>query len=385
MQSVALLIETSNAYARALLDGILSYTRSNLPWSLYVPEQVRGALPPTWISQWNGDGIIARIESEAIAGVLAGLKIPIVDVSAARYAPSTPYVETNDQKIAELAVNHFTQRGFQNFAFCGDSGFAWSDLRKEFFTAGINRLGASVHIFDSTPQLSEKYSWNREKGRLAKWLKELPRPTAVFACYDIKAQQILEVCRESNIAVPESIAVLGVDNDRLLCELCSPPLSSIVPDAIQTGYQAAALLDKMMSGEQVPAEGHFIEPLGVKTRQSTDVLAIEDSDVARAVQFIRENHWRGIDVSDVVKCCSLTRRVLDRRFKKNIGRTAHQEILRLRLERVKQMLVETKLPLSEIAIRCGFDNTEYMPVVFRRETDMTPSDYRRNMSKKQRE
>lgn len=381
MQSVALLIETSNAYARALLDGILSYTRSSLPWSLYVPERERGALPPAWIAQWNGDGIIARIESEAIAEVLSGLTIPIVDVSAARHAPSTPFVETNDKKIAELAVNHFTERGFQNFAYCGDPGFAWSNHRKDHFKRCVEKLGADVHLFESTPQLSNDYSWNQEKARLAKWLSDLPRPTAVFACYDIKAQQILEVCRELKIAVPESIAVLGVDNDRLLCELCSPPLSSIVPDAVQTGYQAAALLDQMMSGKHVAAAGHFIEPLGVKTRQSTDVLAMDDAEVAQAVQFIRENHWRGIDVSDVMKHCSLTRRVLDKRFKQCLGRTAHQEILRLRLERVKQMLMETKLSLSEIAARCGFDNPEYLPVVFRREIGQTPSNYRRTMRK----
>ena len=379
MQSVALLIETSNAYARSLLDGILSYTRSSLPWSLYVPEQERGAPPPNWIAQWNGDGIIARIESEAIADALSGLEIPIVDVSAARHAPSIPYVETNDEKIAELAAQHFTQRGFQHFAYCGDPGFAWSNLRRDHFTTYIESIGGDVHRFESTPQLSHQYSWNQEKARLTRWLNGLPRPVAIFACYDIKAQQILEVCREQKIAVPESIAVLGVDNDRLLCELCSPPLSSVIPDALQTGYQAAALLDRMMSGERVAARGHFIDPLGLKTRQSTDGLAIDDLEVAQAVQFIRENHWRGIDVSDVLKHSSLTRRVLDKRFKQSIGRTAHQEILRLRLDRVKQMLTETQLPLSEIAARCGFDNPEYLPVVFRREIGQTPSSYRRQM------
>lgn len=379
MQSVALLIETSNAYARALLDGILKFTRSNLPWSLYVPEQERGAPPPAWISQWNGDGIIARIESEEIAASLSGLSIPIVDVSAARHAPAYPYVETNDRMIAEIAVEHFLQRGFRNFAYCGDPGFAWSELRRKHFTDCVQETGASVHPFESTPHFSVHYSWNRERTRMAEWLQSLPGPTAVFACYDIKAQQVLEVCRELRIAVPESIAVLGVDNDRLLCELCSPPLSSIIPDAVQTGYQAASLLNQMMSGKRVPAEGHFINPLGVKTRHSTDVLAIEDPQVAQAMQYIRENHWTGIDVSDVVRNSTITRRVLDKRFRQAIGRTAHQEILRLRLERAKQMLVETKLPMSEIAVRCGFENPEYLPVVFRREIGQTPSGYRKVM------
>ncbi|MFK7736126.1 MAG: substrate-binding domain-containing protein [Pirellulaceae bacterium] len=379
MKSVALLIETSNAYARALLDGILRYTRANLPWSLYVPEQERGALPPSWIANWQGDGIIARIESEAIANKLSSLSIPIVDVSAARHAPSTPYVETNDEKIAELAVRHFVERGFETFAYCGDPGFAWSTMRRDQFAKRVGELGGTLHELQSTSRLSSDYSWNAERSRLAEWLQELPKPIAVFACYDIKAQQVLQVCREVNIAVPESVAVLGVDNDRLLCELCTPPLSSIIPDAVQTGYQAAALLDRMMSGDHVPPEGHLIDPLGVETRQSTDVLAIEDAEVAVALQFIRENHWRGIDVSDVLKVSMLSRRVLDKRFRVSIGRTPHQEIMRLRLERVKRMLMETDLPLAEIAERCGFENSEYMPVVFRREIGQTPSSYRRSM------
>ncbi|MEO1615397.1 MAG: DNA-binding transcriptional regulator [Planctomycetota bacterium] len=378
MKSVALLIETSNAYARALLDGILRYTRASIPWSLYVPEQERGALPPSWISQWQGDGIIARIESEAIAERLSHLSIPMVDVSAARHAPSVPFVETNDARIAELAVQHFVERGFQSFAYCGDPGFAWSNLRRDRFAERVSERGGTLHEFESTSRQSEAYSWNAENRKLGSWLRQLPKPIAIFTCYDIKAQQLLQACRDENIAVPESVAVLGVDNDQLLCELCTPPLSSIIPDAMQTGYQAASLLDRMMAGQDVPPDGHLIDPLGVMTRQSTDVLAIDDSDVAIALQFIRENHWRGIDVSDVLAVSSLSRRVLDKRFRATIGRTPHQEIMRLRLDRVKRMLVETELPVAEIAGRCGFENPEYMPVVFRRETGQTPSGYRRS-------
>lgn len=376
MKSVALLIETSNAYARALLEGILRYTRVNLPWSMYVPEQERGALPPSWLEKWHGDGIIARIESEAIADRLLKLSIPIVDVSAARHAPTTPYVETNDAKIAELAVEHFLERGFRQFAFCGDPGFAWSELRRAHFASRVKQEAGELHEFEASSRLSEDYSWNSERDKLGRWLRQLPKPIAVFTCYDIKAQQVLQVCREEKIAVPESVAVLGVDNDQLLCELCTPPLSSVIPDAVQTGYQAASLLDQMMSGKQVPPQGRLIEPIGIQTRQSTDVLAIDDSDVAVALQFIRENHWRGIDVSDVLKVSALSRRVLDKRFRSTLGRTPHQEILRLRLGRVKRMLAETELPLAEIAARCGFENPEYMPVVFRRETGQTPSGYR---------
>ncbi|MEM8734177.1 MAG: DNA-binding transcriptional regulator [Planctomycetota bacterium] len=374
--SVALFIETSNAYARGLLSGVLQYVRSHEPWSLYLPEQERGAPPPDWLADWNGDGIIARIESEQISEKLGRLEVPIVDVSAARHSPKVPFVETNDERIAKLATEHFLQRGFQHFAFCGDPGFAWSPMRCRHFERFVGEAGGKLERYDSISRWDTEYSWTKEKKRLGEWIASLPQPIGIWACYDIKAQQVLEVCREQEIAVPESVAVLGVDNDELVCELSSPPLSSVIPDVRRTGYVAASLLDQMIRGIDVPAEGHFIEPLGVATRQSTDILAIDDDDVSRALQFIRENAWRGVSVAEVLATVPLSRRVLESRFRKQLGRTPHQEIMRLRIERVKQMLLGTELNLASIAHRCGFQNPEYMTVAFRREVGMTPSAYR---------
>ncbi len=381
--SVALFIETSNAYARGLLEGVLQYVRSHAPWSLYLPEQERGAPPPEWLAKWKGDGIIARIESQTIAKRLRRMKIPVVDVSAARHSPTVPYVETNDDAIGKLAADHFLERGFTEFAYCGDPGFAWSDLRQKSFEKYVCRIDETqpvrkVHAYEAISRWDSQYSWTAEKKRLAKWILSLPQPIGILACYDIKAQQLLEVCRELSIAVPEAVAVLGVDNDRLVCELSSPPLSSAIPNTRRTGYEAAALLDRMMSGEQVPATGHFIEPLGIQTRQSTDVLAIDDPDVTAALRFIRENAWRGINVADVLAKVPLSRRVLESRFQKCLGRTPHQEIIRLRIDRVKQMLRQTDVPLSVIAQRCGFENSEYLSVAFRREGGQTPSSYRKD-------
>lgn len=377
MKSVALLIETSNAYARGLLTGILRFMRSHEPWSLYLPEQERGASPPKWLSEWEGDGIIARIESEPIAAALSNLHMPIVDLSAARHVESLPFVETNDVSIAELAAAHFSERGFRRLAFCGDPGFAWSEIRKQSFQAIAQRTHVELHTYDGRSRTDRNYSWTQEREQLANWLLALPKPIGIFACYDIKAQQILDVCRDLEIAVPESIAVLGVDNDQLVCELSSPPLSSIMPDALQTGYQAASLMARMMDGESLPPTGHLIDPIGIQTRQSTDILAIDDNDIAVALQFIRENYWRGIQVPDVLQVVPLSRRVLESRFKRYLGRTPREEILRLRLERVKQMLRETDLQLAQVALRCGFENPEYMPVFFKRETGISPSEYRR--------
>ncbi|MEK6233857.1 MAG: helix-turn-helix domain-containing protein, partial [Planctomycetales bacterium] len=199
------------------------------------------------------------------------------------------------------------------------------------------------------------------------------------ACYDIKAQQLLDVCRELDLGVPEQVAVLGVDNDRLLCDLADPPLSSVICNTHRTGQAAASLLDRMMSGEQVAPEAFLIEPVGVETRQSTDVLAIDDEHVAAAVRFIREHAWTGINVGDVLRRVPLSRRVLENRFRKILGRTPHEEITRLRIERVKELLTRTELPLSVIAARAGFQHDEYLSVAFKKQVGIPPSKYRKSM------
>ena len=377
-RSVALLIETSNSYSRGVLDGIAHFARHHERWSIFLPEQERGGRPPRWLGQWKGDGIIARIETDEIARALRKTKLPVVDVSAARHLPDTPWVETDDTAIAELALKHLLDRGFRNLAYCGDPGFNWSQWRRDKFAALTNAAGVNLRSFDSLSRIDPKYSWNREKRGLAKWLGGLPRPIGIFACYDIQAQKILEVCRELDIAVPEEVAVLGVDNDRLLCELADPPLSSIVCNTHRTGFEAAALLNRMMSGQQVDAEPVLVAPLGIQTRQSTDILAIEDPDIAAALRFLREHAMEGINVADVVRHVPLSRRVLESRFKKILGRSPHEELTRLKLERIKQLLTETDLSLAEIASRTGFEHDEYMSVFFRKAEGVPPGQFRKS-------
>ena len=384
-RSVALLIETSNAYSRGVLDGVIQYVRQHEPWSITLPEQERGARPPNWLSRWRGDGIIARIESDEIARVVRNTKLPVVDVSAARHLPDIPWVETDDQAIARLAAEHLLQRGFRHLAFCGDPGFNWSVWRGQHFEQIVREAGFQCHVHESIPRLDASYSWNREKRRLMTWLNRLPRPVGIMACYDIKAQQLLDVCRELEISVPEEAAVIGVDNDRLLCDLADPPLSSVICNTRRTGYEAASLLDRMMLGEPIPPEAFLLKPLGIETRQSTDILAIDDPHVAVAMRFIREQACAGIDVSDVLRQVPLSRRVLESRFRKIFGRTPHQEITRLRIDRVKQLLVETDLPLSTIASRAGFQHDEYMSVAFKKQVGHPPSKYRQSAGKQRRE
>ncbi|NNE01208.1 MAG: DNA-binding transcriptional regulator [Pirellulaceae bacterium] len=375
--NVALLIETSNGYARGVLDGVVSYVNQHGPWSIYLPEQDRTAPPPSWLASWRGDGIIARIETDEVANAVRRRGVPVVDVSAARRVEDIPWVETDDMAIAQLAADHLLHRGFKNLAFVGDPGFNWSLWREQHFCDAVAEADCDYFVHQSISRLDPDYTWDREKAALAKWLRELPNPVGIMACYDIKAQQVLDVCRELDLAVPEQVAVIGSDNDRLVCDLADPPLSSVIPNSKRAGYEAAKLLDRMMSGERVAAQPLLIEPLGVQTRQSTDILAIDDDDVATAVRFIRENALTGINVSDVLRHTPLSRRVLESRFRKILGRTPHEEIARLRIERIKQLLTTTDLTLAQIASRTGFQHVEYLTVAFKKSVGQSPSHYRR--------
>jgi LacI family transcriptional regulator len=372
-REVALLIETSNAYARGLLQGVVHYVREHQSWSFHLKEQGRGDDPPAWLENWKGDGIIARIETPRIAKAVARARLPAVDVSAARLLPSLPWLETDDTQIAALAAGHLMERGFKHFAFCGDSRFNWSLWRGEAFAVRIRTAGHDCHRYQPSASSEDLTEQVRD---IARWVRTLPKPIGIMCCYDIRGRQVLDACRTADVSVPDEAAVIGVDNDELLCELSLTPLSSVIPNAQRTGYEAAALLDHLMAGQTLSTTVHRIAPLGVAARQSTDVLAMDDRAIARAVQFIREHACSGINVSDLLKTVPLSRRVLEQRFQKLLRRSPREEIQLVRLNRVKQLLTDTDLPLYEIADRTGFEHVEYLSVVFKRETKMTASSYR---------
>ena len=375
MKRVALLIETSNAYARGLLQGIISYMREHGSWSVYLAEHGRGDRPPSWLGTWNGDGIIARVETPTIANALRQVKVPVVDVSASRLIPSLPWFETDDAAFAQLAAEHLIGRGFRQFAFCGDPHFNWSNWREEHFIRAIAGEGFPCSTYAPTRKFSKDDTAQVED--IASWIRKLPKPVGVMACYDLRGVQLLDACSRLGLAVPEEVAVIGADNDELLCELSHPPLSSVIPNTHRTGYEAAVLLDQLMEGAKGKSGAtHLISPLGVATRQSTNILAIEDPSMAKALHFIRQNACTGIKVADVLTIVPLSRRMLENRFMKFIGRSPHEEIIRVRVERVRQLLTETKLSLADIAERTGFTHAEYLTVVFRNKTGLTPGKYR---------
>lgn len=376
---VAVVIEASNAYGRGLLAGILRHVREQVPWTIFLPEHGRGAPPLEALSGWRGDGVIARIETPAIARAIAGLRRrgrpPVVDVSAARLLDGVPYVETDDAAIARLAADHFIERDFRHLAFLGDDRFRWSGNRRDAFVAAGAAAGRSVGVFARPARRGSA----TDDELIEEWLAGLPKPVGLFACYDIRGRQALDACRRAGLAVPDDVAVLGVDDDALLCGLASPPLSSIVPDAAGAGRLAAELLEALMRGETLEREEWLLPPLGVATRQSTDVLAIDDPLVVAAVKHIRDHACEGIKVPDVARAVGATRRLLDARFLRRVGHTPREEIARVQFRRVEQLLVETDLPLAAVAARAGFRHTEYMTVAFTRRYGASPSRWRIRM------
>ena len=374
---VAVLIEASNAYGRGLLEGIHRHVREHDPWTILLPEHGRGLPPLAMLAGWQGDGVIARIETPAIAAAVGRLRrrlgVPVIDVSAARLLPDVPYVETDDAAIARLAAGHFVERDYRNLAFLGDDRFRWSGNRRDAFVAAAGR-GRTVAVYEP-PRRRRSVAADDEA--IEDWLVSLPKPAGLFACYDIRGRQALEACRRAGLSVPEDVAVLGVDDDAVLCGLASPPLSSVIPDAPGAGRLAAELLERSLRGEPLDRHEWLLPPVGIAMRQSTDALAIDDELVVAAVRHIREHACEGIKVADLAGALGTGRRALESRFTRRVGHTPHEEIARVQFRRVEQLLAETDLPLATIAARAGFRHTEYMTVAFTRRHGVSPSRWRR--------
>jgi len=374
---VALLIETSNRYGRDLLYGVREWIQKRgEKWSIRFTEQSRHAPIPGWLADWQGDGIIARVDSPQIATALKRIKLPVVDVSADRLKSEFPRVSIDNEAVARLAVAHLKGRGLRNIAFIGDRRFMWARQREDEFRRLMAKVGEPIRIYKGPASDGKGNGSDSELRRISRWLKSLPRPVGVFACYDNRALQVLEACQLSDFSVPDDVAVIGVDDDEVLCQLCDPPLTSVLPNARLTGFEAAATLSRMMHGERLASQTRFIEPIRVVERQSTDATAVNDTKIAAAVRYINEHACEGIDVSDVLKAVPISRTLFDSRFKALLGHSPHQHIVNKRIEHAKQLLFDSDLAITVIAELAGFLSVSYLSSVFRRETGMTPYAYR---------
>lgn len=373
---VALLIETSNRYGRDLLYGVRDWTRAGDRWAIRFTEQARLAPLPSWLPDWKGDGIIARVDSPRIAAALRRTGLPVVDVSAERYASEFPRVSVDNAAVAQLAAAHLLGQGFRHLAFVGDRHFLWAAQRGREFRRAVAAAGRRCASFEPAGRGARRPGSDADIRALADWLERQPRPLGVFACYDGRAQQVLKACQWRGWAVPDEIAVLGVDNDELLCELCTPPLSSVLPNARRTGYEAAAMLARMMRGERLDRQTRYVPPVRVVGRPSTDTISVADPRVAQALRFIRGHVGERIDVSDVLRAVPMSRTLLERRFKAALGHSPHREIVQQRIARARHLLVESEVSIAVVAELAGFDTASYLSVAFRRETGESPYGFR---------
>ena len=378
---VALLIETARGYGRGLLRGIVRYARLHGPWAFYVtPGDFEQALPK--MQQWGGTGIIARIETPAVARAIlaAGLPTIALDLSDEQLQPESPLsrlseVASDSLHAAQMAADHLLERKFQHYAFVGIAGRVWSRRREESFCNRIRSAGFEPHVYSPPRRLPDR-AWEREQVSLAEWLRKLRTPLGLMACNDDRGREVLEACRAADIHVPEEIAVVGVDDDELLCDLADPPLSSVALSTERGGYEAAALLDKMMRGRIRKPRRLVVEPLHVVTRHSTDIVAMADPEVAEALRFIHHNAGKPIQIEDILERLQVSRRTLEIRFRQAVGRTIHAEIQRVRLERARRLLLESDLPIPKVAASAGYGSASYLSQVFRHELGMTPAKYR---------
>jgi LacI family transcriptional regulator len=332
------------------------------------------------MERWEGDGIIARVQNQVIVEEVLATGIPTVDVLGV--VPNRfPLVHVNDVMIAEMAAEHLLERGFRNFGFFGISGENWSVRRRDSFIEAVRKEDGKVDVYELPRRSPQENNWETMENDLAAWIGKLPKPAGLMICSDQRGPQLLEACRRAGVQVPDEIAVIGVDNDEPLCEVCDPPLSSVSAGHAQVGYSAAGLLFEQMKGSKHQAENILVDPKGVVTRLSTDVLAIQDRKLAMVLRIIRENACHGLEVDELARIAGLSRSVLQRRFRMALKRSIHQEIIAVKLKRAQELLSQTELSLVDIAEKAGFKHQEYMGAVFRARLGKTPAQYRRAINR----
>jgi LacI family transcriptional regulator len=382
------LVDTSRSFGRGLIRGVARYNREHGRWSIYFKPHALDAPPPSWLRESRADGILARIGDRRMAQAILDCRSPAVDLRGVVTGFPIPFVGADYTAVARLAAEHLLDRGYEQFGFCGlPRGIhPYMDQLCDSFVSRIEEAGFDCRVFAARPGPRRGEAWERQQNRaeqwtdqrrLARWVRAIPKPAAILACHDDRALQVLDACRRVDVLVPEEAAVISVDNDPYLCELAIPPLTSIDDNPQEIGYQAAALLDRLMGGQPMPDKPICIKPRGVVTRRSTDVLAIENQDVARALRLIRERAGEGILPRDVFRQVAASRTTLALQFKQVLGRTIGEELRRVRIERARELLQTTDLPIKQIAHRAGFRQVEYMTRLFHRMTGQTPAQFRK--------
>lgn len=375
---VAVFVETSRAFGRNFIRGLTKYSRIHGPWIFYTEPRdlnISGSL----IKNIEVDGIIMR--NSPLADNLVKKRIPLIYVlHYPTKKKGIPIVKTDNKKIANAALEHFLGLGYSNFGFCGFSEFEWSAERLQYFRELTESFGYSVHDY-SSDVIDEYSDWKKDQKKLAAWLKSLPKPIGIIACNDDRGHHVLEACKLAKLRVPEDVAVLGVDNDELICEMSDPPLSSIALNTENAGYETAEMLNKLMNKKRITELEIQVQPTHIVARQSTDIFAVTDQEVIKALKYIYANLSNRLSVNSIVNVTSLNRRSLECRFKKYLGRTIMEEVRRKRAETLTKYLVETELSISEICRSLDYTDISHISRYFKKEKGIGLRDFRSSSKK----
>ena len=381
---VLLVISTANLIQRQILNGILRYAHQHGPWEFHM---ITGLFEEQGIRrtrEWGCSGAIALADTKAHINAVLAAGVPAVFVNPPRnmLGPKSPLAQyrtvIRDQPaIGRVGADYFLDRQYTNFAFVGDvKNKPWSSERARGFAERVREHGFTCAVYPAPPP-GERDDFGLEKRRLQTWLRKLPKPVALMAARDLRARQVLDTCMDEGLSVPHEIAVLGVDNDEILCETTTPSLSSVSLDAENTGYDCAKLLDEQMHGK-----GNWrpcILTLGmvrVVQRRSTDTTRVADPLIARAMAFIQESLGTPVGVADVARHLNISRRLLEMKARKVIGRTVRDEIQRVRINHARSLLRNTKMTVSEVALASGFYDPSHLGIWFRKRFHITPTMFR---------
>ena len=378
VKRVALLLESDMAFDRAIARGVGEYIRNHTGWVVLMDPMTKASLNS--LQHWEPDGVITSIHLPAIDEIATISHVPMVGFGS--YSEENdghltiPIVTSNQVEIGRLAARYFINKGMRHFAFCGgDEQALWCRQRQEGFVDELQKNGHPCEIYQ--PDLPSPTSMPDAIRSLGKWLEGLPKPSGVFVFFDGWARWVLDACVLQHIHVPQEISVLGVDNDRWLCELSQPRLSSIDANIMTGGYQAAAILNRLMQGGKDAPRLTYVDPSKVEERDSSNYLGFEDPEVAFAMRYIKEHACDPITPTDVLKVTGMSNSTAYRKFMKGIGRSIHSEIQRIQMDRVKELLTTTNLNVTTVAQQAGFENIRYLTKVFRDATGSTPTEYRR--------
>ncbi len=381
MIKIILITDFGEEYGTSLLKGVTKYSHENGPWVFcrmptYYRETrgMEGILK--WAKEWKANGIMGQFYNNSNLEILMNEGIAVVAQDFKERHTIVPNITGDYVKTGIMGAEYFLRKGYENFAFYGFKDIVWSRERAQGFEERIIKEGYTVDYFEHTRKFKSRELWYYKPSALSHWLNSLPKPIALMACDDNQAMHITEACRLNKIRIPEEVAVLGVDNDEMLCNLSDPPMSSISLDTMKAGYEAARLLHTMIRTKNQEYYDIVHEPTQIITRHSTDIYATKDMEVGKALKYIHQNIELNLNVEHVLDQVPLSRRSLEKRFLSVTGYPVYEYIFNLRIERFTQKLLETDKSIFEIALDMGLNDSKNIARQFRQIKGCTPSEYR---------